>query len=424
MTRRKNSTSASTTKSNGRANGHANGCAGANGQTAALASVAAASAGNSDGFAAHLHRAGSDDCTAVHAAGSASSAGARATRDAYAELAQAESAVAEGKWLRPPGAACRTVNDAATANSTGGANEIEKMSSNTGSRSNGSGGSGSSSGSRAARTEKSESTFSLTPPGTEQLPLDGATFVEAVHERVDLIALEEQLLRSADEKIVQRELAYPMLTVAQLAPLKDRDPYLYETLTKIVSAVNSASQAAGVDSSTPSPAPTSVASISVQQQQLSGVLTPQFQSILNNPGLSPADKAAVTSNSQGSIASAFDSLQQSAANRVARTRNSAGFADLTDDLARQKASAEGNQAAQNQLSFSNTAFQRQMAALQGLSGLYGVDSNLLGRTLGIPAQLLNVRANASRPSGFFSSLGNSAGAGLGSTVGGLAGALL
>jgi len=27
-----------------------------------------------------------------------------------------------------------------------------------------------------------------------------------------------------------------MLTVAQLAPLKDRDPYLYETLVKIVSA--------------------------------------------------------------------------------------------------------------------------------------------------------------------------------------------
>ena len=55
-----------------------------------------------------------------------------------------------------------------------------------------------------------------------------------------------------------------MLTVSQLAPLKDRDPYLYETLTKIVSAVNSASQAAGVDSSTPSPAPTPIASINVQ----------------------------------------------------------------------------------------------------------------------------------------------------------------
>ena len=49
------------------------------------------------------------------------------------------------------------------------------------------------------------------------------------------------------------------------------------------------------------------------------------------------------------------------------------------------------------LAFTNTAFQRQMAALQGLSGLFGIDSNLLGRTLGIPAELLNVRANASRP---------------------------
>ena len=149
------------------------------------------------------------------------------------------------------------------------------------------------------------------------------------------------------------------------------------------------------------------------QQQLGNLLVPQFQSTLNNPGLSPADKAAVTGQSQGALASAFDSLQQSAANRAARTRNSAGFADLTDELARQKGIAAGNQAAQNQLSFSNTAFQRQMAALQGLSGLFGVDTNLLGRTLGIPSQLLNVRANASRPTGFFSSLGSSLGGTLG-----------
>src|SRR5271155_3523755 len=157
-----------------------------------------------------------------------------------------------------------------------------------------------------------------------------------------------------------------------------------------------------------------------QQQQVGNSLLPQYQSILNNPGLSPADQAAVTSQSQGSIASAFDSLQQAAANRVARTGNSAGFGELTDDLARQKGIAEGNQAQQNQLAFSNTAFQQQMAALQGLSGLYGVDSNLLGRTLGIPSQLLNVDANASRNNGgFFSTLGG----GLGSTLGALPGAL-
>jgi hypothetical protein len=61
------------------------------------------------------------------------------------------------------------------------------------------------------------------------------------------------------------------------------------------------------------------------------------------------------------------------------------------------------------------AFQRQMAAPQGLSGLFGVDSNLLGRTLGIPAELLNVRSSASRSNGggFFSALDS----GLGSTLG-------
>src|SRR5260370_3756045 len=55
-----------------------------------------------------------------------------------------------------------------------------------------------------------------------------------------------------------------MLTVAQLAPLKDRDPYLYETLVKIVSSVNATSQRAGVDPSTPAPAPSPIATVSVQ----------------------------------------------------------------------------------------------------------------------------------------------------------------
>ena len=55
-----------------------------------------------------------------------------------------------------------------------------------------------------------------------------------------------------------------MLTVAQLAPLKARDPYLYETLARIVSAVNASSASAGVDPATPAPAPTQIASLNVQ----------------------------------------------------------------------------------------------------------------------------------------------------------------
>ena len=107
-----------------------------------------------------------------------------------------------------------------------------------------------------------------------------------------------------------------------------------------------------------------------QQQQVGNTRLSQYQSILNNPGLSPADKAAVTGQSQGALASAFDSLQQSAQNRLARTRNSAGFGELTDELARQKGIAAGNQAAQNQLNFSNTAFQRQMRSTMWPTGIF------------------------------------------------------
>jgi hypothetical protein len=152
-----------------------------------------------------------------------------------------------------------------------------------------------------------------------------------------------------------------------------------------------------------------------QQQALGSQVGAQYQNIANNPGYDAATQAAITGQSQGALASAFDSLQQAANNRVAQTGNSAGFADLTDQLARQKGQQEASLAQQNQVNFANTAMQQQMSALQGLSGLYGVNANLLGRTLGIPSQLLGVRANASRPNGFFSSLGAS----LGGTVGGL-----
>ncbi len=77
-----------------------------------------------------------------------------------------------------------------------------------------------------------------------------------------------------------------------------------------------------------------------QRQALGNQLLPQYQSILSNPGYSAADKAAITGQSQGALASAFDALQQSAMNRAARTRNAAGFSELTDELARQKGQEE------------------------------------------------------------------------------------
>jgi len=146
-----------------------------------------------------------------------------------------------------------------------------------------------------------------------------------------------------------------------------------------------------------------------QQQQAGNNLTSQFPSVANNPGLSPPTNPQSPRNRR--LAShAFDSLQHPPPNRAARTNNSAGFGDLTDELARQKGIAAGNQAQQNQLAFSNTAFQRQMAALARSKRPLWRRLQSPGPHARHPSQLLSVRANASKPSGFFTSLGNTAAA--------------
>ena len=117
--------------------------------------------------------AASDDVRGHLVAETAPSAADCANRDAYAEMAQAES---EGKRLRRAGAASRSPNK------------------------NGKGSEKATSGTKKVAPE--------IPAGTEPLPTDGASFVEAVHEKVDLIELEVSLLKSEDEKIRQRELAY------------------------------------------------------------------------------------------------------------------------------------------------------------------------------------------------------------------------
>jgi hypothetical protein len=118
------------------------------------------------------HWAASDDAGGQLVAETAATAAACANRDAYAEMAPAD---AKGKRLHPSGAASRPSNVDPKAN--------------------------------AKAIDKNKNAPKI-PPGAEPLPADGASFVEAVHEKVDLIELEVSLLTSEDEKIRQRELAY------------------------------------------------------------------------------------------------------------------------------------------------------------------------------------------------------------------------
>jgi hypothetical protein len=135
-------------------------------------------------------------------------------------------------------------------------------------------------------------------------------------------------------------------------------------------------------------------------QSLGSQSSAGYQNLLANPGYTNAEKSAITNLSQSALSSAFNALAQNASNRVARTRNSAGYGDLLDALARTHGQQQANLAQQNQFAFGNAARSDTLSALSGLSGLYGTDSSLLGRALGIPASLLDASARNAQSSGF------------------------
>src|ERR1019366_149902 len=135
-------------------------------------------------------------------------------------------------------------------------------------------------------------------------------------------------------------------------------------------------------------------------QSLGSTAAAGYQNMLANPGYSGAEKSAITNLSQSALSSAFNALAQNASNRAARTRNSAGYGELIDSLARTQGQQQANLAQQNQIAFGNAARSDTLSGLSGLSGLYGTDTSLLGRALGIPAQLLDASARNAQGSNF------------------------
>jgi hypothetical protein len=111
-------------------------------------------------------------------------------------------------------------------------------------------------------------------------------------------------------------------------------------------------------------------------------------------------------------------LQEKAANRTAATNNSAGYGDLTAQLGREQAQTDASQAQQNQVTFANQQLKEQLAGLSALGQTYGVDTNLLGKAMGVPSELLGVRQRASTGS---STAGLGGMLGLGSSVASLFG---
>jgi hypothetical protein len=143
-------------------------------------------------------------------------------------------------------------------------------------------------------------------------------------------------------------------------------------------------------------------------QQDRSLMLPTITSLLNSQGYTPAQQSAITQQSLGVANTAFDALRERAANRQAATNNSAGYGDLTAQLGREQAQTDASQSQQNQIAFANQQLKEQLAGLSALGQTYGIDTNLLGRAMGVPAQLLGVQQRAA---------GGSSTSGLGSMLG-------
>jgi|SRR5579862_1140019 len=133
-----------------------------------------------------------------------------------------------------------------------------------------------------------------------------------------------------------------------------------------------------------------------QGQQDRSLMLPSITSLLNSQGYTPQQQSAITQQSLGASNTAFDALRQRAANRAAATNNSAGFGDLTAQLGREQAQTDASQAQQNQIAFANQKLKENLAGLSALGQTYGIDTNLLGKAMGVPSELLSVRQRASQ----------------------------
>jgi hypothetical protein len=139
---------------------------------------------------------------------------------------------------------------------------------------------------------------------------------------------------------------------------------------------------------------------------LQNYLLPQYQNLIQNPGYDQATKNAITLNSQGAAASSYGGAADALARNAARTGNAAGMVAGEDALAQQKANTMSNVAAGNQIQFANQAKKDVQEGLQGVQGMYGMDTNLLARSLGIPVEYLNSYIGTGKmPTDFWSTLG-------------------
>lgn len=121
--------------------------------------------------------------------------------------------------------------------------------------------------------------------------------------------------------------------------------------------------------------------------QVFGVDWPAIQNQINPDSNT---RAALTQLPQQAAGSAFDAAKQSATNRMARTRNTAGFSELTDKLARDAAAAQSTAALKGQEAVTNL----ENEGIKNAGNLFGVSEDTMAKLYGTVPGLLDARAKS------------------------------
>ncbi len=130
-----------------------------------------------------------------------------------------------------------------------------------------------------------------------------------------------------------------------------------------------------------------------QRQGQQSRLTRGYEQIAAAPGYNQDEKGAITRATMGGLGATYDALQNSAGLRSARTRNESGYNELLGQLARTRGRQAGEIGATTEAGFADVRRADRNTALSGLGSIYGVNTDLLARQMGLPAQYLNIAGN-------------------------------
>lgn len=146
------------------------------------------------------------------------------------------------------------------------------------------------------------------------------------------------------------------------------------------------------------------------QQQSYNSANRGYQQELASPGFTPAEQQGITQATTGSLAGAFGAAQQRLNDQAARTGNTAGVNATEEELARE-------QARQNAQALGGLQEQFGLARIQGTQNALGGESGLANSQANAANQAQRNALSGATTPGFWSRVGQSALAGLGSAIG-------